>query len=310
MQGGGTAQGTGPRQASDASSSGATGYATGVACVLGGAFCASLAGVIVRGTVVADAWQILTIRALSFGLVLLVYLAFAYGRELPARFMAIGLPGLVASLMLAVSFVAYVVALRLTTVADTILIISASPMVAALLGRAFLGEAVGRRTWIAMAVALAGVAVMLTSGLLGGTLLGSMVALLCCLCYAGMIVALRAGRATDMTPAACLAGFLALVVCVPAAGSFDLPARDWALGIALGAVQLGLQMILTVRGARAVPAAQVMLLLMIEIVLAPLWVWLAFGEEPGTWSLAGGAIVVAAILWNALGGRRGAASAA
>ena len=158
--------------------------------------------------------------------------------------------------------------------------------------------------------ALAGVAVMLTSGLLGGTLLGSMVALLCCLCYAGMIVALRAGRATDMTPAACLAGFLALVVCVPAAGSFDLPARDWALGIALGAVQLGLQMILTVRGARAVPAAQVMLLLMIEIVLAPLWVWLAFGEEPGTWSLAGGAIVVAAILWNALGGRRGAASAA
>jgi len=130
------------------------------------------------------------------------------------------------------------------------------------------------------------------------------VALGACLGYAAAIVALRAGRDVDMMPATCLSGVFAMFVCAVLVGDFTIGARDLVLSLILGAGQIGLQYIMITISARVVPAAEIALIMLLEVVLAPLWVWIGVGETPGAMTLAGGGIVVAAVLGQTLIGLR------
>ena len=188
---------------------------------------------------------------------------------------------------------------------------SASPFFAALLGLLFLRERVAPITWISMTVALTGIGVMMgqdlfsasvSGGVSRGALAGSLVALAACLGYAAAIVALRAGRRVDMMPATCLAGVFAGLVCFLLTDDLAIGGRDLAFALLLGSAQIGLQYLLITLSSRHVPAAQITLVMLVEVVLAPLWVWLGIGEAPSSATLFGGAIVVAAVLAQTLFG--------
>ncbi len=198
------------------------------------------------------------------------------------------------------AFIAYLFSLLLTTVANAVFILSASPFLAALLARLFLDERVFMTAWACMATALTGVALMVADGVLSGTVAGSAVALIAALGYAASIVAFRAGRNVDMIPATCLAGVFAAIVSGFLVESFAISGNDLLVAILLGAGQIGVQYIILTIASRHVPAAELTLLMLLEVVAAPVWVWMLFGETPAVLTIAGGCIVLAAVAVQAL----------
>ena len=249
----------------------------------------------------ADGWQLLAYRQVSFAVVLFGALCLLYRGGLARAFRAVGRPGLVVAVALGTAFCAYVFALRATTVADVVFVLSISPFVAGLLAWLVLREPVRRGLWLAMIGAFAGMAIMVGGGLGQGALEGQLLALISVAGYAVTLVAFRSRPQVDMLPAVCLAGALSAVFALVMAGDLRLSPTDMAIGLALGVVQLGLQYILVTTGARHVPAAEVALLTRVQAILAPLWVWLGIGEIPATTTLIGGAILLAAVSFHALG---------
>ncbi len=273
-------------------------YRFGVICLVAAAFFTSLAGVLLRQVEAADGWQILFYRSSAFVATMALFIAWRHGRGTPSAFRAIGLPGLAVAGFLAAAFMLFIFALLETTVANVVFTVSLSPFFAAAMGWLALREAVSPGTLIAMVVALAGVAVMFSDGLGFASLSGNLLALACCFCYSATLVAMRKGRAADMIPAVCLAGIVAMVVAAVMAPGLAIGEFDLGIAVTLGVVQLAFQYILVTSGTRSVPAAEVALIGRLTLVLAPLWVWLAVDEVPGSLTMIGGAVVVGAVLTN------------
>jgi drug/metabolite transporter (DMT)-like permease len=239
-------------------------------------------------------------RALFAALALLAYVAVAERGRVVRACRSVGLAGVGFAVCLAVASATFIAALNHTTVARVLFIQAVSPVLAALLARVLLGEPVTRRTAVAMAVALAGVALMLGSPG-GGDALGDALAVAMSLSFALALVITRHRRDVSMAPATCLSQLLLLVVLLPFASPGDIGGEDALWLAVMGGTQIGLGLVLLTIGARLIPAAQVGLITLLEVVLGPLWVWLALSEEPDTATLAGGAIVIAAIVIQTLG---------
>jgi drug/metabolite transporter (DMT)-like permease len=194
----------------------------------------------------------------------------------------------------------YVVSLSLTQVANTLIVLSTAPFMAALLGWIVLGEPVRTRTWAAIAAAFAGMALMVARSAVAGNVVGDLLAFGPPVAVAIATVLIRRGRTVRMMPAAVLAAVFAMVFTLPFARPIELASADLPLFVLFGAGQLGVGMILFLNGARWIPAAEASLIALLEVILAPLWVWLLLHEEPSAAALAGGGIVLAALMLHAL----------
>jgi drug/metabolite transporter (DMT)-like permease len=239
-------------------------------------------------------------RALFATLALLAYVAVAERGRVVQACRSVGLAGVGFAICLAVASATFIAALNHTTVARVLFIQAVSPVLAALLARVLLGEPVTRRTAVAMAVALAGVGLML--GAPGsGDALGDGLAVVMAFAFALALVITRHRRDVSMAPATCLSQLLLLVVLFPLATPADVGGSDVVWLAVMGGTQIGLGLALLAIGARLIPAAQVGLITLLEVVLGPIWVWIALGEQPDTPTLVGGAIVIGAIVVQTLG---------
>jgi drug/metabolite transporter (DMT)-like permease len=265
-----------------------------------GALAWSLAGVLQRPLDVDRATQVAG-RALFAFAALAVWVRLRDRRSLTAPYRALGGAGLAVALAMAVASGAFMLALSYTTVAQVLFIQAASPMAAALLARVTLGERLSGRTAVALVVSLVGVTVMV-GGPGSGSTLGSALALLVMASFSVAIVFTRARRGISMAPAAALSQLLLVCIAMPLADLSAAGRDDWILLALLGVVQMGVGLAAFSAGARLIPAAQAGMLTLLEVVLGPLWVWAAVGERPGTATLVGGAIVVAAVVIAAQGG--------
>jgi drug/metabolite transporter (DMT)-like permease len=239
-------------------------------------------------------------RALFATLGVFAYVAIAERRAVAGAFRAIGRAGLVLAALMAVSSGAFIAALNYTSVANVLFLQALAPVLAAVLGT-LVGEPVARRTWIAMAIAIAGVGLMV-GGPHHPSLAGFSLSLLMSVTFAATIVITRHRREVSMAPATCLSQLLVLLAAAPFAQPGDIGAQDLALLVGLGVGQIGLGLIFLTIGARLIPAAEVALITLLEIVLGPIWVWIALSEQPAAATLVGGAIVLAAVLIEARGG--------
>ena len=278
--------------------------ALGATLTLGGGALLSLAGVTLRHMESADGWQILFYRSFTFFVVVAVYLSFRYRSHLVRAFVRVGRPGIVVALSLGLGSATYLFALLLTTVANALFIISAAPFMTAVLGWLLLRERVQAITWAAMTLALAGIALMVFNGIQSGRLLGNVVAFGPPVSFAIMLVALRSAGERDMIPAICLAGLVGAGLGLAMADSLVISSHDLLLCLFLGVVQYTGGFVLLALGARYLPAAEVALLALAEIVLAPVWVWIGVGEVPAFLTLVGGAIVLSAVIAQASMGMR------
>ena len=279
-------------------------YLIGVAMALVGSVCLSIAGVTMRHVEQADGWQMLFWRSIIFAATILLWLLLRYRLKTPQAFVAIGRLGLVIAVVMGTSFVGYLLALAWTPVASAMVVMSSGPMFAALFGLLILKEKVRLRTWIAIAVATVGLIATVTDGLGVGTVAGIVAAFVAIITFVLMIVLLRDGRERDMLPAACLAGLYAAAIAATQVDSFVLTRHDFALALILGLVQNAGGFALIALAAKRVPAAQMGLIGLVEPVLAILWVWLLVNEAPGWLTLGGGALVLAAVVSNTVGGMR------
>jgi drug/metabolite transporter (DMT)-like permease len=237
-------------------------------------------------------------RALFAFLALLVVVAVMERSGTIASFRALRRDGLVVAVFLAISSGTFLLALNYTSVANVLFLQVSAPIMAALLGWAILSERISRRTWIAMAMAALGVGAMVVGSFHAGAL-AVVLPVVMTFSFAVVIVMTRYRREISMMPATCASQALVIVVVAPFASFGSATTSDWGIFAALGIFQMGLGLAFLTVGARLLPAAEVALLSLLEVVLGPLWVWLAYSERPTTSSLVGGAIVTAAIVVQA-----------
>ena len=268
----------------------------------------SLSGLVYRWIEVATAWQVLFYRSLSLFGVIALWLVLRYRGRLIGVFQSAGRLSVLGGLCLSISFSGYILALDQTSVANALFILAAAPFFAALLGRALLSEHIGWTTSLAMGIAALGLAVMAGKELAIGRGLGELFALAAALGLAGLTITLRMRRTIDMLPAILFASLFATLFALTGmlwdGDSLILTPKDLSLSISLGVFQVGLGFMLYTAGSRHLPAVELTLLSLTEVIVGPILAWLGADEVPSVTTLAGGALILLAIVTLAVLGQR------
>ena len=258
----------------------------------------------------ADSWTVIFWRNSLSGLAILLGLLVYYRRGFLKKIIGIGWAGLAMGIIWALGTFCFVFSIQNTLVANTLFIVSTSPIFAALIAWLVLREAVTRRTWLTIAFSLAGIAII-AWGSIGedsqGSIIGDLAALVTALAVAISFSIARRNRSISMIPAigisSVIAGAVAFPFAAPLAESADKIVPIVLIGLLVAPIGASLLVI----GPRYLPAADVSLLLLLEAVLGPLWVWWMLDEFPGNYTLIGGAFVLLTLAISnavALGRRR------
>ncbi|MFO1203939.1 MAG: DMT family transporter [Tabrizicola sp.] len=283
-------------------------YEQGVALVLGAGTLWSLMGLGLRQIETATVWQILFWRSVGAVLVLFAFTWWSSGGRPFAQVRRVGLAGAIGGFGLVFAFAGSIYAIQTTTIANAVFLFTASPFVAAILGWILLGERVKPWTWVAIALAVFGMYLMVREGLAIGALAGNIAALLSATGFGAFSVCLRWGKVNDMLPVSMLGGLFAMAVAalVLTAQGQPIVVSTWDMGTAtlIGAVILALGMVMYTAGSRVIPAAELTLLSLIEVLLGPVWVFLFLGETASAATFLGGGVLLAAVALNAIMGAR------
>lgn len=278
-----------------------TSYRTGQIVMLTAAVVWSTAGVLQRevhagpGTQVAD-------RAVFAAVSVLAAVVFIERGRTVAAFRSLGRWGAAAIVPWGFASSLFILALNYTTVANVLFWQATAPLMAALLARVLLGEPVARRTWVAMALAVGGVALMVDGGVQGG-LRAVLIPFAMTAAFAIVIVLSRHRSDISLAPAAFISQVLVIAAVGPFAAMGSASGADWGLLAALGAIVAGGIVLMTV-AAQRIPASEIAIITLLQIVLGPLLVWLAYRERPSTGAFAGGAVIMVAVVVQAAGDLR------
>jgi drug/metabolite transporter (DMT)-like permease len=256
----------------------------------------------------AQVWQILFYRSIAMTPVLFLFIAFRSKSRFLENFRKAGVPATIGATGLVFAFAGGIFALQSTTVANALFLFATAPFFTAIFGRIILREPVRKATWVAIAGAGSGMVIMLWDGLAAGALAGNVAAVLSATGFAVFTIALRWRKLEDMLPTVLLAGvfafFTALMMCRLLDQSIILSPWDSGVSMFMGVFQLGLVLSIYTFGSKVVPAAELVLLSMTEVLLGPVWVWVFIGEIASVWTFVGGSILMVAIAGNALSGIR------
>ena len=268
----------------------------GYILLLFGGFCLSWGGFIIRSFEEASIWQILFLRSFFFLLALIAFLFATYKKNTFNIIKESGLPGLLGGFVLSFSFVAFVVAMSNTTVANVVFIISTQTMFLAIFGYFYLKEKVSLIGLISILLAMSGIIIMVGDSISGGSLFGNIVALAIPINFAILVMIIRKNTKVDMVPAIFYSGIFSLIYGFFLAESFEFTKHDLWMGFLLGVPQLAVSFICITIGSRTVESATVGILMLMETLCAPLWVWLFLNEIPPISVFIGGAVIISAII--------------
>lgn len=215
----------------------------------------------------------------------------------------LGRSGLLVTVLFSISNLAFLSAIHLTTVANTLVIISTAPVFAALMGRIFLGEPITGRTWIATSIVMAAIYYIFSQDIQGPTSWGNLGALASAIALSATFVVTRRQKDIDMTPAMAGSALLSLVIAVPFVTSFAITLETLGL-LALLGLFLTAAFTLLFIAPRYVPATEVSLLMPLETILGTFLVWVVIGEEPSARVIIGGIIIISVLTLNSLYGIR------
>ncbi|MFV0476171.1 MAG: DMT family transporter [Pikeienuella sp.] len=276
-------------------------YRRGAALVAAGALLYSPDSLLIR-LVGLEQWPTMFWRGLLAGATITALLAVLHGRRYPARLAALGPQGLAFGLVYVATTFCFVLAVRETSVGNTLFIVSTSPVFSALISWAALGERPDRRTIRTIIIALAGVALIAFGGEAGGpnSLKGDLAALGAAFCLAASFVISRRARPLSMTPALGPALLTAAAAAACFVTDFTIPETSLAPLLAMGLLAMPAATWCLTLGPRLIPAVEVSLIMLIEAVVGPLIVWWALSEYPGDMTLAGGAMILLALAWSGI----------
>ena len=266
-----------------------------ILCLLGGFFL-SWGGLIIRSFETTDIWQILTIRSFFFIIALIIFLVLTYKKNTILIIKNSGLPAIVAGLFLSLSFVAYIVSMSKTSVANVVFIISTQTIFLAVFGFLFLKEKITFRGMISIFLAFSGIVVMLGDSINQGTLFGNIVAFAIPINFTILVMIIRKFPELDMVPAIFYSGIFSAIYGIILASNLAFSSNDILMGFLLGVPQLAFGFICVTIGSKTTPAVTVGLLMLLETIFAPIWVWIFLSEVPPISVFIGGSIIIFAVI--------------
>jgi drug/metabolite transporter (DMT)-like permease len=271
----------------------------GLVVVTASAFAYSTAGFFTR-LITLDVWTVLFWRGVFGGLAIGCFVIWQHRRQTVTAFWTMGRAGVAVALCSALATICFINALRQTTVADVLVINATAPLVTAALAWIWTSERESKATIIASVTAFFGVTVMVNAALTEGHILGDLLALIMTVLISAMMIIIRGNREISMLPAACLSAFLCSLIVL----SISVPSAARGMTIVylilFGTTQFGLGLLLLTIGTRMISATRSALIGSLETPLAPMWVWLAFGEVPSPSTFVGGLIVMMAVVGEVL----------
>jgi len=261
-----------------------------------GACSLSFGGLIVKSFEGATLWQILFWRTVFFLIVISLYLALTYKKQVFRSFYNLGFPGFFGGFILSLGFSGYVFAMYNTTVANANFIIQTQTIFLAIFGYFFLKEKISVITLTSIILAISGILLMVGSSLSPGQMSGNIAAFIMPISFATLILVVRKYPTVDMVPAQFVAGVFALLIGYLMSEKIMISPNDIFLGFLAGFLQLGLGFIFITIGAQRTPSAMVGIIMLTEAVLGPLWAWMFINEQPPFIVIIGGSIVIFAVL--------------
>ena len=268
--------------------------------ILTGGFCLSWGGLILRTFESASIWQILFYRSIFFLWVLIAFILLTYGKKTFKKIKEAGVPGLIGGVFLSTNFVAYMYSMMETTVANVVFIISTQTVFLPIVAYIFLKEKISPRGYVAIVLAMIGVTLMIGDSLGTGSLKGNLAALTIPINFSVLVLIIRKYPKVDMIPAIFYAGILSCLYGLLLLENFAISTKDIWLAFLLGVPQLAFGFIFITIGSRTTPAVMVGLLMLMESIFAPIWVWLFYNEIPPISVLVGGMIILSAVVMKSL----------
>ncbi len=268
----------------------------GYILLLFGGFCLSWGGFIVRSFQEANVWQILFLRSFFFIIALSLFLTLTYKNRVIKIIKDSGVPGILGGFVMSFSFVAFIIAMNNTTVANVVFIISTQTMFLAIFGFFYLKEKVSLIGSSSIFLAMSGILIMIGDSISTGSLFGNLVALVIPINFAIYVMIIRKNSNLDMVPAMLYSGIFSLIYGAILSKSFEFSSHDLFMGFLLGVPQLALGFICITIGSRTTASATVGLLMLMETLCGPLWVWLFLSEIPPISVFIGGAVIISAII--------------
>jgi drug/metabolite transporter (DMT)-like permease len=244
-----------------------------------------------------DPWTILFYRGLFGGGLILLFLAIKDGRTALGNLLSMGYGGWLVAFLSTLGMISFIPALQKTAVANVAVIIATQPFVAAALAWVWFREAARPRTLIASLVAFLGVGIIVSAANANSDVTGIALACVMVLAISAMTVAIRRYKDISMVGAAALSNFLGSLISMPFTRDIaNVSSGDITILAMFGFFQVALGLTLFALGSRLLPSGQASLIATLETPLMPFWVWLAFQEVPSSRALAGGALVMAAVI--------------
>ena len=268
--------------------------------ILTGGFCLSWGGLILRSFESATIWQILFYRSIFFLWVLIAFILLTYRKKTLKKIKEAGVPGLIGGVFLSTNFVAYMYSMMETTVANVVFIISTQTVFLPIVAYIFLKEKISPRGYVAIVLAMIGVTLMIGDSLGTGSLKGNLAALTIPINFSVLVLIIRKYPKVDMIPAIFYAGILSCLYGLFLLEDMVISTKDIWLSFLLGVPQLAFGFIFITIGSRTTPAVMVGLLMLMESIFAPIWVWLFFNEIPPVSVLIGGIIILSAVVMKSL----------
>ncbi len=249
----------------------------------------------------SEIWTLLFWRCLLTSVMMLVFLALRYRRNLIKVIICTGRPGLLSALTITCGSLLFVNSLKQTSAANTLIILAATPVISSLLSAIFLKEKISRGTWLAITVCFGGILLIFSGSLHNGLLLGDLLALGATTMWGSNIVIIRSGKNVNMIPANALGNLSVVPISLfMGAAPLQVSGADASLLLLLGGLVLPLSFAMITLGPRYLKAPEVSLILLTETVVGPIWVWLALGEVPHIRSIVAGALIVTTLIAHTL----------
>jgi len=249
--------------------------------------------------ITVDHWSLLFWRGLMTFATLTLWLFYTCRRRTLARFQAVGRLGLVVALLFALNTSLFVISIRHTAVANTLVLLSAAPLFAAVFSSLFLREHAPLRTWIATLIGIASIAFIMADSLGAANLIGDGAALAVTITMAAILTLMRYMRSNNAIPIVALSGLLLALAMLLPSQPLSLSGSDWFYMGVLGLVVIPVSFALTLAAPKYLPAPEVGLIFLLETVLGPFLVWLVLGEEPPVATLIGGVVLVTTLVAHA-----------
>lgn len=250
-----------------------------------------------------DKWALIFYRGVILSVCLTLITVLIHRKNSVEQFKKIGMPGICIAIFYSISTICFVLSLYFTTVANTLIIVSASSMFAALYSKIFLQESIPVRTMATMVTVIGAIGYIVSDGLGGGNLKGDILAVLSSMFIAGAFTLTRRTRDCNMIPASAISGLLTAVIAFLPATFVLLDMRSIILMLLLG-ISLAIAFGLLTLGPRYISAPEVSLLMPLETVIGPLLIWLVIGEEPTQAALVGGTVVIGSLTIHSILGLR------